>query len=63
MLYFPGNEIKQISLLSTLGSTVQTIKTDRKSINLDCSNLKPGLYFIRVETDEGVTGVRKMIRE
>lgn len=57
------NENAQISLINILGSTVlnQTITKSSNETKLDLSNIKPGIYFVKIQTETGKQLVQRVV--
>lgn len=53
-------EIQSIEVFNTMGKTVQSIKGNASSI--DVSNLSKGVYFVKVNSNEG-SGIRKFVKQ
>ncbi len=62
-LTFPDSEEKVVTLLSILGSEVKQYKITDSSCSISCTDLPPGVYFIRVTGAHGETGVKKLVKE
>jgi hypothetical protein len=53
-----------ISITDVLGKEIKQIKTESKRTNIDVSELKQGVYFIKaVSKGEGIEVVRKFVKE
>ncbi len=63
ILKFPDDHIKEVKVLSILGSEVKHLQVTGNVLSIPCSDLKPGVYFIRVRTSTGQTGIKKLIKE
>ncbi|MFZ4797979.1 MAG: T9SS type A sorting domain-containing protein, partial [Bacteroidia bacterium] len=59
------NENAQISLINILGSTVlnQTITKSNNETKLDILNIKPGIYFVKIQTETGKQLVKRVVVE
>ena len=62
-----GNHAAAISVLDILGKEVLTIGDDRilpgrNEISIDISGLEPGLYFIKLRTEEDLATEKIVIR-
>ncbi|RLC25876.1 MAG: hypothetical protein DRH21_03370, partial [Deltaproteobacteria bacterium] len=49
----PQYKINQIELLNNLGLTIFNNKVNSNSYQLDVSHLSPGIYFLKLETEQG----------
>lgn len=59
------NENAQISLINILGSTVlsQAITKSNNETKFDLLNLKPGIYFVKIQTETGKQLVKRIVVE
>jgi hypothetical protein len=59
------NENAQISLINILGSTIlnQTIASSNNETKLDLQNIKPGIYFVKIQTETGKQLVQRVVIE
>ena len=56
--------IKSIAVFDVTGKQVQSGHFDKlKSVDLDVSDLQPGLYFVKVTTEAGATSIQKLIKK
>lgn len=57
------NENAQISLINILGSTIlnQTTSQSNNETKLDLSNIKPGIYFVKIQTETGKQLVQRVV--
>ncbi|NQV03269.1 MAG: T9SS type A sorting domain-containing protein, partial [Bacteroidia bacterium] len=62
-LTFPDTGEKVVTLLSILGSEMQQERIAGTSCTISCTDLRPGVYFIRVTGAQGETVVKKLIKE
>ena len=62
-LGFQDDLIKEVEVLSILGSKVKHLQAIGDRIAIPCSGLNPGVYFIRVTSSDGRTGINKLIKE
>lgn len=53
--------IRSVQLLNLMGQVITTRRAESSRVSLDLQHLVPGVYFVRVETAEGVV-VKKLIR-
>ena len=62
-LTFPDSDEKVVSLLSILGLEVKNERITGNTCSISCTDLPPGVYFIRITGAGGETGVKKLIKE
>jgi hypothetical protein len=57
------NENAQISLISILGSTIlnHTMPKSNNETKLDLNNIKPGIYFVKIQTETGKQLVQRVV--
>jgi hypothetical protein len=57
------NENAQINLFNILGSTIlnQTMNKSNNETKLDLSNIKPGIYFVKIQTETGKQFVQRVV--
>jgi hypothetical protein len=58
-----NHDVKKVSLVNYVGNIVHTQRADGGSIQLNVSHYAPGLYFVRIETAEGILISRKVAIE
>jgi len=51
-------EIESLSIYNLSGQLVVQIPTANGIKNIDVSNLKPGIYFLRIDSDQGVSNTK-----
>ncbi|MBL7138553.1 MAG: choice-of-anchor J domain-containing protein [Bacteroidales bacterium] len=62
-LRFPDPDEKVVTLLSILGLEVKHERITRSTCSISCTDLPPGVYFVRITGAGGETGVKKLIKE
>ena len=55
-------EIKKVELFNALGMLVKKIILNETYFSVDCSDLNNGIYFIKIETEEGFA-IKKIVKE
>ena len=55
-------EIQQIEVYDQLGRLQKSLSTNGKEQQIDFSNLNSGIYFIRVQLNDGRSGKVKVIK-
>ena len=57
------NENAQISLINILGSIIlnQTTSQSNNETKLDLSNIKPGIYFVKIQTETGKQLIQRVM--
>jgi len=53
-----GKQIRQLQLIDMVGRTVFTRNTSGRYVEIDTGHLPNGIYFVRIQTDSGVTTER-----
>jgi hypothetical protein len=59
------HENAEISLINILGSTIlnQTIAKENNETKLELQNIKPGIYFVKIQTETGKQLVQRVVIE
>lgn len=52
----------EVEITNTLGQLLHAAKTDSKTLEIDLSNNKSGVYFIKILTENGIV-IKKIIKE
>jgi fimbrial isopeptide formation D2 family protein/uncharacterized repeat protein (TIGR01451 family) len=62
---YEAHSIETVAIIDPLGRIIRKFKVPKNSIGLDMSleDLSPGFYLIKIETDEQVLGVLKLIKQ
>ncbi len=55
-------EIKKVELYNAIGMLVEKTIVNSKKIKLDYAELSPGIYFLKIEMEEGI-GIKKIIKQ
>jgi gingipain R len=63
VLNIEGDNLKEASLYSAIGTLVQKTEVNGKTVTLNVSNLTKGIYFVRIMTNEGNISTRKVVVE
>ncbi len=50
-----------LTLLNSTGAVVNIFKDIKNTMKIDISNLAPGIYFLRYQTAQGQTGLKKIV--
>ena len=63
MLNIEGDNLKEVSLYSAIGTLVQKTEATEKTVTLNVSTLTKGIYFVKIMTSEGNISTRKVVVE
>ncbi len=58
-----GNGLKGAVVFDTFGQRVDVATGNGENLQIDISNLSPGIYFVNITNDEGQRCVRKVVKE
>ena len=54
--------VSQVEIYSLTGARVKDIKPSSKKIKLSISDLKPGIYFVKVYSEKGITTSKLVVQ-
>jgi GH35 family endo-1,4-beta-xylanase len=56
-----GRKINSIEVIDIQGKLIKTVITDKSNIEIDASNLKKGMYLLRIQTEKSISNKKIVI--